>query len=102
VALTGSSTAGMEAMVTALRDPEQVPRVQGDTAILSGGRVQAFRVGSTYNVGTLPPWLWPEFYMKNNPYVLLGILLVALLLIPAPIYWVLRRRAAQRLRERSV
>ncbi|MEI6159370.1 MAG: UDP-forming cellulose synthase catalytic subunit [Roseococcus sp.] len=102
VALTGSSTAGMEAMVTALRDPEQVPRVQGDTAIMSGGRVQAFRVGATYNVGTLPPWLWPEFYMKNNPYVLLGILLVVLLLIPAPIYWVLRRRAAQRLRERSV
>lgn len=39
VALTGSSPAGMEAMATALRDPEQVPRVQGDTAILTAGRV---------------------------------------------------------------
>jgi cellulose synthase (UDP-forming) len=102
VALTGSSPAGMEAMLTALRDPEQVPRVQGDTALLSGGRVQAFRVGSTYTTGTLPPWLWPEYFMKDNPYALLGILLVILLVVPAPIYWILRRRAAQRLRERSV
>ena len=101
VALTGTSAAGMEAMVTALRDPEQVPRVQGDTAILSGGRVQAYRIGSTYTVGSLPPWLLPEYYMRDNPYILLGILLLVLLLIPAPIYWVLRRRAAQRLRERS-
>ena len=101
VALTGSSPAGMEAMVTALRDPEQVPRVQGDTAILSGGRIQAFRVNNTYTVGTLPPWLWPEFYLRDNPWVLLGALLLVLLIIPAPIYWVLRRRAAQRLRERS-
>ncbi len=102
VALTGSTAAGLEAMVTALRDPEQVPRVQGDTAILSGGRIQAFRVGSTYTNGVLPPWLWPEYLMKDNPYVLLGMFVLVLLLIPGPIYWALRRRAAQRLRERSV
>ena len=101
VALTGSSPAGLESMVVALRDPEQVPRVQGDLALLSGGRVTAFRVSSTYQVGQLPPWLWPEFYLGNNPWYLLGILLVALVLVPAPLYWILRRRAAQRLRERS-
>ncbi|WP_424810363.1 UDP-forming cellulose synthase catalytic subunit [Roseococcus sp. YIM B11640] len=101
VALTGSSPAGLEAMIIALRDPEQVPRVQGDTAVLSGGRVTAYRVTSTYQVGSLPPWLWPEFYLGNNPWYLLIILLVVLLLVPAPLYWILRRRAAQRLRERS-
>ncbi|MDB5416022.1 MAG: acsAB [Rubritepida sp.] len=101
VALTGSTPAGLESMVIALRDPEQVPRVQGDLALLSGGRVQAFRVTSTYQVGQLPPWLWPEFYLGNNPWYLLGILLVVVLLVPAPLYWILRRRAAQRLRERS-
>ncbi len=101
VALTGSSPAGLESMVIALRDPEQVPRVQGDLALLSGGRVSAFRVASTYQVGTLPPWLWPEFYLGNNPWFLLGVLLVVLILVPAPLYWILRRRAAQRLRERS-
>jgi hypothetical protein len=101
VALTGSSPAGLESMVIALRDPEQVPRVQGDLAVLSGGRVSAFRVTSTYQVGQLPPWLWPEFYLGNNPWYLLGILLVVLILVPAPLYWILRRRAAQRLRERS-
>jgi cellulose synthase (UDP-forming) len=102
VALTGSSPEGMEAMLTALRDPEQLPRVQGDLALLSGGRVQAFRVGSTYTVGSLPPWMWPDYYLGNNPYALLLLLAGALVLLAAPLYWILRRRAARRLRERSV
>jgi cellulose synthase (UDP-forming) len=101
IALTGSSPEGMEAMVVALRDPEQLPRVQGDLALLSGGRVNAFRVGPTYTVGTLPVWLWPEYYMGNNPYILVLVLAVALFLLAAPLYWILRRRAARRLRERS-
>jgi cellulose synthase (UDP-forming) len=89
-------------MLTALRDPEQLPRVQGDLALLSGGRVQAFRVGSTYTVGSLPPWMWPDYYLGNNPYALLLLLAGALVLLAAPLYWILRRRAARRLRERSV
>nr|WP_249680753.1 UDP-forming cellulose synthase catalytic subunit [Roseococcus pinisoli] len=101
VALTGSSPAGLENMVAALRDPEQVPRVQGDLALLSGGRVAAYRVNRTYEVGQLPPWLWPEFYLGNNPWYLLGVLFVVLILVPAPLYWILRRRAVRRLRERS-
>jgi cellulose synthase (UDP-forming) len=63
--------------------------------------VNAFRVGSTYTVGTLPPWLWPEYYMGNNPYVLVLVLAVARVLLAAPLYWILRRRAARRLRGRS-
>src|SRR5690606_26018213 len=35
VALTGSGPQGLEAMVAALRDPLQLPRVQGDLAIIS-------------------------------------------------------------------
>lgn len=102
VALTGSSAEGMEAMVVALRDPEQVPRVQGDLALLSGGRVDAYRVGATYTVGTLPVHLWPEYYLGNNPWLLVLVTALALILVAAPLYWLLRRRAARRLRERSV
>ncbi|HEV7458844.1 MAG TPA: UDP-forming cellulose synthase catalytic subunit [Roseococcus sp.] len=102
VALTGSSQEGVEAMIVALRDREQLPRVQGDLALLSGGRVDAFRIGPTYTVGLLPPWLWPEFYLGNNPWTLVLMTTLALVLLAAPLYWVLRRRAARRLRERSL
>ncbi|EHL97892.1 bacterial cellulose synthase subunit [Acetobacteraceae bacterium AT-5844] len=98
VALTGSSPQGLEAMVTALRDPLQLPRVQGDLAIISAGRISSFKVGSNYTVGYLPPWLWPQYYMGDRPEILLGLVLVAALLVAVPAYWLLRRRAARRLR----
>ena len=101
VALTGSTPAGMEAMVNALRDPEQISRVQGDMALLSGGRIQSFKIGTTYTRGTLPPWLWPQYWLANQPLLVLGVLLIAIILVAGPIYWVLRRKAALRLRERT-
>ena len=101
VALTGSSASGMEQMLAAMRDPEQLQRIQGDFALLAGGRVEAFRVGSTYTVGTLPPHLWPQYYLGGNPWALLGAIFLALILIAGPIYWALRRRAHRRLRART-
>jgi len=98
VALTGSSAQGMEAMVAALRDPLLLPRIQGDVAIVSAGRVSAFKIGSNYTVGYLPPWLWPQYYMGDRPEMLLGLVLLAALLVAVPTYWVLRRRSARRLR----
>ncbi len=102
LALTGASPGGMEAMVAALRDPEQLPRVQGDLAVLSGGRVAGFKVGNNYTHGQLPPWLWPQYLLQNQPWLLLGVLAVALVLVAVPLYWGLRRRAATRLRTRSL
>jgi cellulose synthase (UDP-forming) len=101
VALTGSSPAGMEALVTALRDPEQISRVQGDMTLLSGGQVRSYRIGGSYTRGTLPPWLWPQYWMANQPLLVLGVMVLAVLLVAGPLYWVLRRRAALRLRERT-
>ena len=101
VALTGSTPAGMEGMLAALRDPEQLPRIQGDVALLSGGRVEGYRLGSTYNVGSIPPWLYPQQYLAAQPWAILLILIVAIILMVGPLYWVLRRRAALRLRART-
>jgi hypothetical protein len=98
VALTGSSAQGMEAMVAALRDPLLLPRIQGDVAIVSAGRVSAFKIGSNYSVGYLPPWLWPQYYLGGRPEMLLGLVLLAALLVAVPAYWMLRRRSARRLR----
>ena len=98
VALTGGTPAGLEAMMAAMRDPEQVGRVQGDLAIVAGGRVTSYRAGPTYSHGSLPIWLWPQYYMGGQPLLLLAGLALSSSLLGAPMYWALRRRAARRLR----
>jgi cellulose synthase (UDP-forming) len=70
-------------------------------ALLTGGRVVSYKIGSSFTRGTLPPWLWPQYWLANQPLLVLGVLLIALILVAAPLYWVLRRRAALRLRERT-
>jgi len=101
VAFTGSTPAAVEAMVQALRDPEQLPRVQGDVALLTGGKVQGYVLGNRYTVGWLPFWLWPQYMLGDSPAGLLLLLGVASLLVAGPVYWLLRLRAARRLRERT-
>jgi cellulose synthase (UDP-forming) len=101
IALTGATPAGMEAIVAAMRDPEQIARVQGDMALMTGGRVVSYKIGSSFTRGTLPPWLWPQYWLANQPMLVLGVLIIAIILVAAPLYWVLRRRAALRLRERT-
>ncbi|MCB4820846.1 UDP-forming cellulose synthase catalytic subunit [Roseicella aerolata] len=102
VALSGSTPAAVAAMAEALRDPEQLPRIQGDLALLSGGRVQGFALGNRYTHGSLPFWLWPQYLLGDHPLGLLVLLVAAPLLMAGPVYWVLRRRAVRRLRERTI
>lgn len=101
VALTGTSPQGVEAMVAAFRDAELLPRIQGDLAILSNGRMTSYKVGRNYTVGFIPPWLWPQYYLDARPDTLLLMVLVAALLVAMPSYWLMRRRAARRLRTRT-
>ncbi|MBU8536438.1 UDP-forming cellulose synthase catalytic subunit [Falsiroseomonas tokyonensis] len=101
VALTGTTPQGLEQMLAALRDPEQAPRVQGDLAILSAGRITGFSLGNQYTVGTLPPYIWPQYFLQTRPDLLLLLLAIACAIVAVPAYWALRRRAAIRLRTRT-
>ncbi|NKE44533.1 UDP-forming cellulose synthase catalytic subunit [Roseomonas frigidaquae] len=101
VALTGTTSQGLEQMLAALRDPEQSPRVQGDLALLSAGRITGFTLGNHYTVGTLPPYIWPQYFLQTRPDLLLLLLAIACAIIAVPAYWALRRRAAIRLRTRT-
>jgi cellulose synthase (UDP-forming) len=101
VALTGTSPQGVEALVAAFRDPELLPRIQGDLAVLSNGRMTAYKIGRNYTVGFIPPWLWPQYYLDGRPDTLLLMVLAASLLVAVPSYWLMRRRAARRLRTRT-
>ncbi|MFN6953551.1 MAG: UDP-forming cellulose synthase catalytic subunit [Acetobacteraceae bacterium] len=99
VMLTAPTLAGLTALGEALADPAQAPRVQGDLAVLSAGRIESFRVGPLFERGTLPFWLWPRYYLGDRPLALLGLMLAAALLLSWPLYRVLRARAERRLGE---
>jgi cellulose synthase (UDP-forming) len=101
VALTGTSPQGVEGMVAAFRDSNLLPRIQGDLAILSNGRMTSYKIGRNYTVGFLPPWFWPQYYLGARPDALLLMVLAASLLVAVPSYWLMRRRAARRLRTRT-
>lgn len=101
VALSGSTPAALEAMAQALHDPAQLPRVQGDVVLLTAGKMQGYVLGQRYTIGWLPFWLWPQYLLGDSPLGLLVLLGIAPLLLAAPVYWLLRRRAARRLRERT-
>ncbi|KAA2214448.1 UDP-forming cellulose synthase catalytic subunit [Teichococcus oryzae] len=101
LALSGTTPQGMEAMLAVLGDHDQQARIQGDLALLSGGRVDSFKVGGNYNVGSLPLHLWPQYWFGKRPDLLLALAMLAALCVATPTYWLLRRRAALRLRTRT-
>ena len=101
VAITGVTPAAILQMVAALRDPEMAPRIQGDVAVLSGGRMNSFRAGTPYSVGNLPWWLRPQLWLAERPERMLLLMLGAAMLIGVPFFWMLRRRALSRLRART-
>ncbi len=89
VALLGGSPEAVDALVTTLRDPDQAPIVQGDLALLAGGRFTSYRVGSEYTAGQLPFWLSP---FRGGSLGLLGLIIVGLLLLLLFLAIALRRR----------
>ncbi|MFC3126707.1 UDP-forming cellulose synthase catalytic subunit [Pseudoroseomonas globiformis] len=101
LALSGTNPQGMEAMLNALRDRDLIPRIQGDLALLSGGRIDSFKVSHNYTTGSLPLHLWPQYWFGKRPDMLLLLAMLAALCVATPTYWLLRRRAALRLRTRT-
>jgi cellulose synthase (UDP-forming) len=101
VALTGTTQAGLEEMLAALRDPEQAPRDPGRPGHPAGRPGERFNLGSRYTVGSLPPHVWPQYFLQTRPDLLVLLLFVAAAIVAIPAYWALRRRAAIRLRTRT-
>ena len=55
VALLAGSPSALDALDAALTDPAQAALVQGDLAVVAGGKITASRAGETWEVGTRPP-----------------------------------------------
>lgn len=101
VAVTGMTPAAVGAVIAALRDHNQSSKIQGDVTLIQGTQVSAFRTEDGYDVGSLPPWLWAQRWLGDRP-LRAGVLLLACsLLAGLPLFWLVRRRAAMRLRART-
>jgi cellulose synthase (UDP-forming) len=87
---------GLVALVDSLRDSTLAPAVQGDFALLAGGRFTAYRVQRSYTVGSLPLWLWPEWVLRDRPLSMIAMLVLACAMVSVSLYWGLRRAAAAR------
>jgi cellulose synthase (UDP-forming) len=86
----------LTALVDSLRDPALAPAIQGDFALLSGGRFTSYQVQPTYTVGSLPFWLWPEWLLRDRPLSMIAMLVLACAMVSIALYWGLRRAAAAR------
>ena len=98
VAVLGGVPASVGALVAALRDPDQVPLVRGDLALLSGGRFTSYRVGPEYTSGSLPLWLYPAWLLRNQPMAIVAVMVIGSLLLGLFYFFALGRRAALRSR----
>jgi len=96
VALVAGSPQALDALIGDLHNSEQMPLIQGDLTLYTGGRPSSYRVGETYTVGTVPFWLWPSWYFVNQPFYIGLLVLFGCILVGFPLYWLVRRRADRR------
>ncbi|WP_458095394.1 UDP-forming cellulose synthase catalytic subunit [Roseomonas sp. WA12] len=101
VAILGATPAALSGVVAALRDPEASARVQGDLVLINGGRVTGHRTAASYGVGSPPWWVLPYIWLGTSPWRVAGLMVLGALLLGLPFHWLLRRRAAMRLRVRT-
>ncbi|HVY13837.1 MAG TPA: UDP-forming cellulose synthase catalytic subunit [Rhodopila sp.] len=98
VAILGGSPQALNSMVDAMNDPKLVPHIQGDLAILSGGQMTSYRAGSTYTVGYLPFWLWPEWWLEDRPGAIIAAMIIAASALGICLHRLVRWRASRRSR----
>jgi hypothetical protein len=102
VAITGLTPAAMAEMSASLRNPELAGKIQGDISLQTGDHIAAFRTAEGYELGALPLWLRAQIIFGSRPERTGILLLITSCLIGIPFFWILRRRAARRLRARMV
>jgi len=96
--MTPAAVAGAVAM---LNDPEGTARIQGDITLIEGMQTSSFRTATHYVVGDLPLWLWPQRWLANRPERAVALVIGCAGLVSLPLFWMVRRRAAVRLRSRT-
>jgi len=97
IILLGANSTGVDNLVNALGDPALQPLIKGDLTILANGVATSYRIGPSYWIGWIPLWLWPTWFLRGQPELMLLLLVSACVITASGIYWPLRRRSARRL-----
>ena len=98
VAIVSDKSTGMADVLSALMDGELISKIQGSLTVIRGKEVDGMSVGSTYNVGSLPPAFQVKWFLSNSPWLVGLMLILAAIVLGAVIYTLLRGRAMRRTR----
>ncbi|MBB2200511.1 UDP-forming cellulose synthase catalytic subunit [Gluconacetobacter tumulisoli] len=98
VMMLAGTPQGLDDLVHALQAPERQRGIQGDLTVINGDKIVASRNGPIYTVGTLPWWLWFDWFLRGHPvrvtvFTVLGALVAGLALHKAVSLRAARRKA---------
>lgn len=97
VALTGTDTGALNALLDVLEDDGKLPSIRGDLAIVRAGLVQSFQGDDVYYVGSLSWWQRLWFHISQHVVLLTLLSLTTLVIAAMLVYGWLQRRVARRL-----
>ena len=101
VALLADDPAQASRLFEAWFDPARLSAFQGSVVLLQGEKVLSMAGNQTYYVGRLPPLTALRWFFGNHPLWLAVLVCAVSLLLALVARWLLRRRAAARLRGRG-
>jgi len=96
VAIVSDKTSGLADVLSALMDGELISKIQGSLAVIRGKEVDSMSVGSSYNVGMLPPLTKLKWMLSSNSWMVGVLLIIGAVLLGAVAYTLLRLRVIRR------
>jgi len=90
---------GLERLIQAMRNPKTQPMIQGDLTLINGTHILATRNLSTYPIGSVPFWFWPDLYLGDHPFRVILLAVVGVGLGVLILFRVLTNHARRRARE---
>jgi cellulose synthase (UDP-forming) len=85
----------------ALSDPERIPSIQGDFAVIDDKSVEHVKVSPTYYLGSLPTLSKLRWFFTDQPMLLALLALSVCVAVAAALYRPLRHMAKRRLQKQA-
>ena len=100
VAIVGSET-GVSKVLEAILSPDDVQLIRGSVVFVKGSSVASVLDEKTYSVGSLPIWVWIQYYLAELVLLNVLFLLGAALLFAFVLNRILKDMAKKRLEKRE-
>ncbi|GAA4493122.1 UDP-forming cellulose synthase catalytic subunit [Gluconacetobacter tumulicola] len=96
VMMLGGTPQGLEDLIHTIRDTTLQKGVQGDLTVVNGQKIIASRSGKTYTIGSLPWWLWSDWFLREHPLRVILLSIAGSLVVGLSLHKGLSLRAARR------